>query len=624
MVIVVLDGSSLERLTMCGIIGVVSQNDVVPTLLEALKRLEYRGYDSSGIATIDEGVLTRRRAIGKLEELSKLIEREPIVGNIGIGHTRWATHGAPTQENAHPHNVENVSIVHNGIVENFSQLRSELETGGSRFYSETDTEVIAHLVVDALKSGLSYEEALKHTLSKLEGAFALCFLFEGEEDLMAFARKGSPLVIGYDKNKFFVGSDAYTVATMTKKITYLKEGDWGIIKSNHVSIFNYDGEKVDRPIDVLELNEDYVGKDGFSHFMLKEIHEQPTVVGQSLKEYFKEKMENFDIDLPNGLLQEPTPARIIMVGCGTAYYACAIAKYWIEKLAKLSVEVDVASEFRYRDSPVSRTDLVIFVSQSGETADTLASLRSVKGKAWRIVSIVNVMESSIARESEFVMPIRAGIEIGVASTKAFTCQLTVLGVFCLKLAKTLGAINKSEERKHGEFLLNMPRLIGDVLKKEDEIKKIAKVLTKAKDVLYMGRGPLFPLAMEGALKLKEVSYIHAEGYASGELKHGPIALIDKKIPIICFCPSDDLYSKNISNIQEVMARGGRILLITDNQGEKNAPDQVWKKIIMPDLDSIFLPILYAIPAQLLAYYTAVQKGTDVDQPRNLAKSVTVE
>ena len=319
---------------MCGIIGVVSQNDVVPTLLEALKRLEYRGYDSSGIATIDEGVLTRRRAIGKLEELSKLIEREPIVGNIGIGHTRWATHGAPTQENAHPHNVENVSIVHNGIVENFSQLRSELETGGSRFYSETDTEVIAHLVVDALKSGLSYEEALKHTLSKLEGAFALCFLFEGEEDLMAFARKGSPLVIGYDKNKFFVGSDAYTVATMTKKITYLKEGDWGIIKSNHVSIFNYDGEKVDRPIDVLELNEDYVGKDGFSHFMLKEIHEQPTVVGQSLKEYFKEKMENFDIDLPNGLLQEQAPTRIIMVGCGTAYYACAIAKYWIEKLIK--------------------------------------------------------------------------------------------------------------------------------------------------------------------------------------------------------------------------------------------------------------------------------------------------
>ena len=609
---------------MCGIIGVVSQTNVVPTLIQSLERLEYRGYDSSGVATVNNGILDRRRATGKLRELSNLLKKDPLEGKIGIGHTRWATHGSPTHFNAHPHHAYNVSLVHNGIIENFSKLRDELGARGSEFSSETDSEVIAQLLAYHLSINSNYRQALRKTLDRLEGAFALCIIFDGEENLMAFARQGSPLAIGYGENSMFIGSDAYSLANLTNNISYLQEGDWGLIKGRKVDIFDSLGTSVDRPIEKIVIETQAISKGQYPHFMLKEIHEQPTVVCHSLSQYLVKKNEKVEIDLPKGLPCFSNYDRIIMVACGTAFYACFISKYLFEKFLKVPVEVDIASELRYRNPPTTGRELAILVSQSGETADTLASLRFLKGKVKTTLAVVNVIESSIARESDFILPIRAGIEIGVASTKAFSCQLVVLAILAIKFSSDRKSLSGKKIRDSIKSLLSLPSYLTKALQKEQVLKEVSSELAKANDILFLGRGALFPLALEGALKLKEVSYIHAEGYAGGELKHGPIALVDEKIPIICFCPSNDLLSKTISNIEEVIARGGKVILITDKKGSESAPKGIWKTVCLPSVSPILTPALYAIPAQLLAYYTALKKGTDIDQPRNLAKSVTVE
>lgn len=607
---------------MCGIVGVLGNHEAAPILVEALKRLEYRGYDSAGIATINDGTLDRRRAVGKLVNLSDLLVHNPLAGKAGIGHTRWATHGAPTVGNAHPHKAGPVAVVHNGIVENFRELRAEMASSGIEFKTETDTETIALLAHHYITQGMSPRDAARETIARLEGAFALCFLFDGEDDLLIAARKGSPLAIGHGEGEMFVGSDAIALAPMTNQITYLEEGDWAVVTRNSVEIRDAEGHQTNRPIKTVNIDSARVEKGGHKHYMAKEIAEQPTVMGEAIEHYIT--VDGTDITLPDGDIDFTQFDRITMVACGTAYLACLTAKYWFEQVARLPVEVDVASEFRYREPPIPARTLALFVSQSGETADTLAALRYCQGKADMIVSVVNVPESSIARESDLALPILAGTEIGVASTKAFTCQLTVMAALMLKAARGRGEITAETLADHLSTLRTLPGLLSLAINTGPEVKTISRKLSEAQDVLFLGRGAMFPLALEGALKLKEISYIHAEGYASGELKHGPIALIDKLMPVVVMAPRDGLFDKTVSNMQEVMARGGKVLLISDAQGIKEAGEGTWQTLTMPQVDPLFAPILYAIPAQMLAYHTAIAKGTDVDQPRNLAKSVTVE
>ena len=606
---------------MCGIVGILGQHEAAPILVEALKRLEYRGYDSAGIATINNGHLSRRRAVGKLVNLSDLLVHEPLAGKSGIGHTRWATHGAPSVTNAHPHQAGPVAVVHNGIIENFRELRAELTAKGVEFVTETDTETVALLTQQHMAEGLGPIEAATKTLSRLHGAFALAFLFDGEEDLMIGARKGAPLAVGYGDNEVYLGSDAIALSPMTDRITYLEEGDRAILSRSSVEIYDADGNRANREIKTISLDNTRVDKAGHKHFMAKEIAEQPGVIGAALTHYLSAKGE---ISLPDPGLDFSTVDRITMVACGTAYYACLTAKYWFEQIARLPVEVDFASEFRYREPPIPARTLAMFVSQSGETADTLAALRFCEGKAAKIASVVNVTESSIARESDLALPIHAGVEVGVASTKAFTCQLTVLFLMVLKAAKDRGVISDDQLADHISGLRAMPSLINTALEQNTAIRDAAYKLASARDVLFLGRGPMFPLALEGALKLKEISYIHAEAYASGELKHGPIALIDENVPVVVMAPKDNLFDKTVSNMQEVMARKGKVILISDRSGLKEEAEGTWATIEMPPVADALAPILYAIPAQLLAYHTAIAKGTDVDQPRNLAKSVTVE
>ena len=606
---------------MCGIIGVLGQHEVAPTLVEALRRLEYRGYDSAGIATVNNGVLDRRRAVGKLVNLSDLLVHEPLAGKSGIGHTRWATHGSPTTDNAHPHQAGPVAVVHNGIIENFRELREELAGYGINFVTETDTETVALLTQHYMESGLSPADAAEKTISRLDGAFALAFLFHGEEDLMIAARKGSPLAIGHGSKEMYIGSYAIALAPLTNRITYLEEGDRAVLTRDSLLIWDNAGHQVGREMRVIEIDTAKVDKAGFDHYMAKEIAEQPAVVGAAVNNYLPAGGDQ--IALPGGNIDFSKIERLSMVACGTAFYACLTAKYWFEKLARIPVEVDVASEFRYREPPIPKQTAALFVSQSGETADTLAALRYCAGKADKILSVTNVAESSIARESDQTYPIFAGVEIGVASTKAFTCQLTVLLSLALKAAQDRGTMSETELKDAANAMRSAPGLLNVALEQSDAIKHHARKLSQARDILFLGRGLMYPIAHEGALKLKEISYIHAEAYASGELKHGPIALIDKKVPVVVLAPSDELYDKSISNMQEVMARSGKVLLISDRKGLKIAGD-VWGEIVMPECDPLITPIIYSIPAQLLAYHTAVAKGTDVDQPRNLAKSVTVE
>ncbi|HQY43897.1 MAG TPA: glutamine--fructose-6-phosphate transaminase (isomerizing) [Paracoccaceae bacterium] len=604
---------------MCGIVGVLGNHEVAPLLVEALKRLEYRGYDSAGIATIQNGKLDRRRAVGKLVNLSDLLVHEPLAGKAGIGHTRWATHGAATVGNAHPHRSGPVAVVHNGIIENFRELREELAAHGLRPETETDTETVVLLTRHHMDQGMAPRDAARATLARLEGAFALCFLFDGEEDLMIAARKGSPLAVGYGDGEMFIGSDAIALAPMTDRICYLEEGDHAIVTRAGAEIFDSEGRPANREIARINIDQTRIEKGGYKHFMAKEIAQQPAVLGDALAHYLKDGKLN----LPEGLNFAHLD-RLTLVACGTASYACLTAKYWFEQLAGLSCEVDIASEFRYREPPLPAKSYALFVSQSGETADTLAALRYCQGKVEKIVAVVNVPTSSIARESDVALPILAGVEVGVASTKAFTCQLLVLLLLALKAAEDRGRLTAAEVKAHLADLATLPGLMNQALAREGEVAALAEAIAEAQDVLFLGRGAMFPLAMEGALKLKEISYIHAEGYASGELKHGPIALIDKNVPVVVMAPRDSLFDKTVSNMQEVMARHGKVLLITDAKGENQAGDGAWKVLTLPTVPPLLAPILYAVPAQLLAYHTACAKGTDVDQPRNLAKSVTVE
>ena len=607
---------------MCGIVGVLSEHQAAPILVDALRKLEYRGYDSAGIAVINNGTIQSKRALGKLIELNDILVYNPLIGKSGIGHTRWATHGAPSVKNAHPHSTGTVSIVHNGIIENYKELKAELCDIGYEFKSETDTETIIALCSHYLDSGYSNKEAAVKTISRLSGAFAFCLLFEGEEDLLIAARKGSPLAIGHGDKEMFVGSDAVALSGMTDKITYLEEGDYAFITRNSLEIFNAQNTTVKRQIEKIDLENTIISKAGHNHFMSKEIAEQPTVLRNAISYYLNEAKETISLKEKNVNFEDVD--RIVMIACGTAFYACQVAKYWMEKISNIPVEIDLASEFRYREPPISTHTLAIFVSQSGETADTLAALRYCKEKTKKIISVVNVATSSISRESDISLPILAGNEIGVASTKAFTSQLLTLAVLCISAGVDKNNLKKEEQNKLIQDLIKLPDLITTALLKESEISKVAKRISLTTDVLFMGRGGLYPIALEAALKLKEISYIHAEGYASGELKHGPIALIDENIPVVVFAPFDALFDKTISNMQEVLARNGQVILITDAEGNNSVGHDVKDKIVMPSFDSIFAPIIYAIPAQLLAYHTALAKGTDVDQPRNLAKSVTVE
>ncbi|SFE65118.1 glutamine--fructose-6-phosphate transaminase [Sulfitobacter brevis] len=606
---------------MCGIVGVLGNHEAAPILVEALKRLEYRGYDSAGIATVNGGTLERRRAVGKLVNLSDLLVHNPLAGKSGIGHTRWATHGAPTVSNAHPHQSGKVAVVHNGIIENFRELREEIVAAGLKIETETDTETVALLTQMHMAQGDDPESAAKKTVARLEGAFAIAFLFDGYDDLMIAARNGPPLAVGYGTGEMFVGSDAIALSPLTDRITYLEDGDIAVVTRTSVAITDAKGKTVTRPIKTIQIESTRIDKGGYKHFMAKEIAEQPGVIQNALNHYLTEDGE---IVLPDGGIDFTKIDRLTMVACGTAYLACFTAKYWFERIARLPVEVDVASEFRYREPPISNRTLAIFVSQSGETADTLAALRYCSGKVDTIASIVNVSESSIARESDLALPIYAGVEVGVASTKAFTCQLTVLFLMVLKAARDRGAITSAELADHISALRGLPSVINMALEQNDTVRAAARKLSQARDVLFLGRGQMYPLAHEGALKLKEISYIHAEAYASGELKHGPIALVDDTVPVVVMAPRDSLFEKTVSNMQEVMARKGKVILISDAKGLAEASEGVWASIQMPSVADALAPILYAIPAQLLAYHTAVAKGTDVDQPRNLAKSVTVE
>lgn len=608
---------------MCGIIGILGQTAVSGRLIDALRRLEYRGYDSTGVATLDDGHLERRRAEGKLKNLEVRLLAEPLGGNAGIGHTRWATHGKPTEYNAHPHATERVAVVHNGIIENFRKLRQVLEARGAKFASETDSEVVVHLVHSYLLMGYSPQDAVKASLPQLRGAFALVFLFRGYRDLLIGARRGSPLAVGYGNGENYLGSDAIALAPFAQGISYLEDGDWVVLSRERGVIRDANGTVVTRELLESGGASFVADKASYRHFMAKEIWEQPDVVGRTLAHYVDMRAERvaLPIKLPFDFSEV---RRVTITACGTASYAGAIAKYWFERLAHIPVDVDIASEFRYREAPLRKGDLAVFISQSGETADTLAALRYAKEKGAHTVSVVNVPTSTIARESETVLPTLAGPEIGVASSKAFTCQLMALAAFAVAAGAARGEISVSEEKRLVRGLIEIPRLMAAALASEPQIEKLARYIAKSRDVLYLGRGTSYPLALEGALKLKEISYIHAEGYAAGELKHGPIALIDEDMPVVVIAPFDGVFEKTVSNMQEVVARGGKIILITDSKGTAEATVEPVATILLPDMAPTFAPIVYAVPIQLLAYHTAVIMGTDVDQPRNLAKSVTVE
>jgi glucosamine--fructose-6-phosphate aminotransferase (isomerizing) len=609
---------------MCGIVGILGKRDATPLLLDGLKRLEYRGYDSAGIATLVNGSIDRRRAEGKLANLAAVLDGSPLAGTVGIGHTRWATHGVPSENNAHPHISENVALVHNGIIENFLELKEELGERASAITSETDTEVVAHVINMYLDEGLSPKEAVAKTLPRLEGAFSFVMIFRGHHDLMVGARRGSPLAIGYGDGEMYFGSDALALAPLTQRICYLEDGDWAVVGPDGAEVFDEAGEAVDRPVVQTAVSGATIGKGNFPHFMLKEIYEQPTVIGDTLSTVLNPASQT--VTLPPLPIDFATVPRITICACGTASYAGYVAKYWLEGLARIPVEVDIASEFRYRGAPLPDGGLAIFVSQSGETADTLEALRFCKREGQHILSIVNVPESTIARESDAVILTKAGPEIGVASTKAFTTQLTVFASIAIAAARARGTIDHKREAELASALAEVPGRAAEVLNHDEHIAEIAQTIAKARDVFYMGRGSSFPIAMEGALKLKEISYIHAEGYAAGEMKHGPIALIEDEVPIIMIAPSDALFEKTASNVQEMVSRGGKVIFLSDAKGIARMKKQAepFASIELPAVDPVVAPILYAIPVQLLAYHTAVIKGTDVDQPRNLAKSVTVE
>jgi glucosamine--fructose-6-phosphate aminotransferase (isomerizing) len=609
---------------MCGIVGIANGDDAAPVLLEALKRLEYRGYDSAGLATLVDGHIERRRAAGKLGNLAAALARHPLAGRTGIGHTRWATHGAPTTENAHPHASARVALVHNGIIENFRELRDELLAKGHTFDSETDTEVAVHLVTDYLESGMDPAHAAMAAVKRLTGAYALAMIFEGEESLVIGARKGSPLAVGYGETQSYLGSDAFALAPFTNRITYLEDGDVAVLRGAEVSIFDVEGRPANREVRTVSGAEGLIDKGGFRHFMAKEIHEQPEVIAHTLAHYLDASGPCVKIDNARAVEALAKAGRLTVSACGTAYYAGLVGKYWFEQLARLGCDVDVASELRYREPVYAKEGAALFISQSGETADTLAALRHAKEHGQTTLAVVNVPESSIAREADIVLPTFAGPEIGVASTKAFTCQLAVLAALAIATGRARGVLDAKEERRLCVALLETPRHIVEFLKEERAVKALGEKIVDARDVLYLGRGLNYPLALEGALKLKEISYIHAEGYAAGEMKHGPIALIDDAVPVIVIAPSDALFEKTVSNMQEVMARGGKVVMISDAEGLEKAGTGAWAKIALPRVEPMFVPLLAAVPVQLLAYHTAVAKGTDVDQPRNLAKSVTVD
>ena len=607
---------------MCGIIGIVGKDQVAERLVDGLRRMEYRGYDSAGVCTVQDGQLVRRRAEGKLANLVSELASNPAPGTIGIAHTRWATHGAPTAKNAHPHATGEVALVHNGIIENFKALRQELEDAGRTFASETDTEVVAHLVSQAIESGASPQDAVKATLPRLRGAFALAIAFRRQPDLLIGARLGSPLVVGYGEGETYLGSDALALAPLTQKIAYLEEGDWVVITADGAQIYDSDNNPVEREVTTSGASAAAIEKGPYRHFMQKEIFEQPTVVAQTLSSYLRR--EDNTVALPQIDFDLGGINRVTIVACGTSYYAGMVAKYWFEQFARLPVDIDVASEFRYRDPVLEPGGLALFISQSGETADTLAALRHCKEHGQTIAVVVNVPTSSMAREADLLLPTHAGPEIGVASTKAFTCQLAVLAALAAHMAIKRGRIDKAEEAEIVRHLVEAPAALNAALAHDEDIAGMAHLIAPARDVLYLGRGADFPLAMEGALKLKEISYIHAEGYASGEMKHGPIALIDEAVPVIVLAPSGPLFEKTVSNMQEVQARGGKVVLISDAAGIAEAGDGCMATIEMPKVHPLIAPLVYAVPVQLLAYHVAVAKGTDVDQPRNLAKSVTVE
>ncbi|MBA3511396.1 glutamine--fructose-6-phosphate transaminase (isomerizing) [Sphingomonas sp.] len=607
---------------MCGIVGIVGKSDVAQRLFDGLKRLEYRGYDSAGICTVNDGGLKRRRAEGKLENLATELSREPLGGTIGIAHTRWATHGAPTVGNAHPHIAGPVALVHNGIIENFKPLRDELIADGREFASETDSEVVAHLVAREIERGSSPEDSVATVLPRLHGAFAIAFLFRDHPDLIIGARMGAPLTVGYGKGENYVGSDALALAPLTQRIAYLEEGDWVAARHDRVEIFDRENKPVKREIVESGASAARIDKGNYRHYMQKEIFEQPIVVAQTLQSYVR-PFEG-EVALPTGELDLAAIDRVTIVACGTSFYAGMVAKYWFEQFARVPVDIDVASEFRYRQPVLEPGGLALFVSQSGETADTLAALRHARSEQQRIAVVVNVPTSSMAREADLLLPTHAGPEIGVASTKAFTCQLAVLAALAANLARAKSRLSRDEEKTIVAHLQQAPAAINAALGHDDEIAGMAHLIAPARDVLYLGRGPDYPMALEGALKLKEISYIHAEGYAAGEMKHGPIALIDEDVPVIVLAPSGPLFEKTVSNMQEVRARGGKIVLISDARGLAEAGEGTMATIEMPEVHPLIAPLVYAVPVQLLAYHVAVLKGTDVDQPRNLAKSVTVE
>ncbi len=610
---------------MCGIIGIIGNRDegnVAARVVEGLKRLEYRGYDSAGIATLVNGRIDRRRAEGKLINLARRLDEEPLAGDVGIGHTRWATHGIPNEDNAHPHATTNAALVHNGIIENFKELKAELQDRGANFASETDSEVVVQLISQYMNDGLDPVTAAHTTLQRLEGAFALAVIFSGEHDLMVGARRGSPLVVGYGDDEMFLGSDAIALAPWTNRICYLDEGDWVVVRRDGAQIHDAAGALVQREIKLTAASLGDISKGNYRHYMLKEIYEQPAVIGDTIHAFFNPGERSIQLpDLPFDFADVP---KLTLIACGTSSYAAMVAKYWIEGMARIPVEIDVASEFRYRDAPLPAGGVAVFLSQSGETMDTLEALRLCKQQGQRILSIVNVPDSSIARESDVVLQTLAGPEIGVASTKAFTTQLVVLACLAITAAKQCGKLEPQAEAILSQAITEVPSRAAEVLHHDERLQELAQDIFKARDALYLGRGTGYPIAMEGALKLKEISYIHAEGYPAGEMKHGPIALIDEQVPVIVVAPTDQWFDKVASNMQEVAARGGKVVLISDAEGVEKASDVAWASIKLPTVHPFVAPILYSIPVQLLAYHIAVLKGTDVDQPRNLAKSVTVE
>jgi glucosamine--fructose-6-phosphate aminotransferase (isomerizing) len=607
---------------MCGIVGILGSGDVAARLIGGLRRLEYRGYDSAGVCTLNKGRLERRRAEGRLSNLEQKLAAEPLQGAAGIAHTRWATHGRPNETNAHPHVVGDVAVVHNGIIENFKSLRDELLSEGRTFESETDSEVIGHLVARELERGRAPEDAVAAVLPRLHGAFALALLFRSDPDLLIGARLGAPLTVGYGEGEAYLGSDALALAGLTQDIAYLQEGDWVIVRRSGVEIRDRENRPVSRPKVRSGVSRGMVEKGNYRHFMLKEIHEQPVVVAQTLQSYLRPL--DGQVALPNSDFDFAGIRRVTIVACGTSHYAGMVAHYWLERFARVPVQTDVASEFRYRHPVLEDGGLSLFISQSGETADTLAALRYARAAGQRIAAVVNVPTSSMAREADLLLPTHAGPEIGVASTKAFTCQLAVLAALAANLARARGQLGADAERDIVSHLSEAPAAINAALAQEEAIARIPPLIAPARDVLYLGRGPDFPLALEGALKLKEISYIHAEGYAAGEMKHGPIALIDEAVPVIVLAPSGPWFDKTVSNMQEVRARGGKVILISDARGINEAGDSAVATIEMPEVHPLIAPLVYAVPVQLLAYHVAVLKGTDVDQPRNLAKSVTVE